>query len=127
MLSDPRYIVECNQEVVELRGDGGLRSVLVRDRATGETRTVSPRAVFIFIGLSPNTDFVRGALELDARGFIADRGGFRTSMDGVYAAGDVRQGSTKQLGSAVGDGIAALLMIREYLVLHHHIAPHPED
>jgi thioredoxin reductase (NADPH) len=46
----------------------------------------------------------------------------QTSMDGVFAAGDVRSGSTKQLGSAVGDGIAALLMTRRYLEAHHHKA-----
>jgi thioredoxin reductase (NADPH) len=46
-----------------------------------------------------------------------------TSMPGVFAAGDVRAGSTKQLGSAVGDGIAALLMVRRRLEAHHHKAP----
>jgi thioredoxin reductase (NADPH) len=45
-----------------------------------------------------------------------------TSLAGVFAAGDVRSGSTKQLGSAVGDGIAALLMTRRYLEAHHHKA-----
>jgi thioredoxin reductase (NADPH) len=45
----------------------------------------------------------------------------------VFAAGDVRRGSTKQLGSAVGDGIAALLAIREYLEAHHEVARHAED
>ena len=58
---------------------------------------------------------------------VVDRGGFATSLDGVFVAGDVRKGSTKQLGAAIGDGIAALIAIREHLLRHHHIAPHPED
>ena len=91
------------------------------------TKVLTPRAAFVFIGLDPNTAFLRGSIDLDARGFVDDKGGFTTSMPGVFAAGDVRRGSTKQLGSAVGDGIAALIAIREYLQEHHEVARHPED
>ena len=86
-----------------------------------------PRAAFVFIGLDPNTAFLKGTRRSRRRGFVDDKGGFKTSMPGVFAAGDVRRGSTKQLGSAVGDGIAALIAIREYLQEHHEVAPHPED
>jgi len=114
-------------EVVELAGTGRLESVRLRDRASGEEQVVTPRAAFVFIGLDPNTEFLRGSVDLDARGFVDTRGGFTTSVPGVFAAGDVRRGSTKQLGSAVGDGIAALIAIREYLQEHHEVARHPED
>jgi thioredoxin reductase (NADPH) len=124
---DPRFVVHLNTDVVELTGKGRLESVEIRDRATGEEQVLTPRAAFVFIGLDPNTAFLRGSVDLDARGFVYDKGGFRTSMPGVYAAGDVRRGSTKQLGSAVGDGIAALIAIREYLQEHHEVARHPED
>jgi thioredoxin reductase (NADPH) len=100
--------------------------VRIRDRATGGEQVITPRAAFVFIGLDPNTAFLRGSIDLDARGFVDDKGGFRTSMPGVFVAGDVRRGSTKQLGSAVGDGIAALIAIREYLQEHHEVARHPE-
>ena len=123
---DPRFIVHRDSEIVELRGSGRLESVVIRNRTTGETQTVMPRASFVFIGLDPNTAFLRGSVDLDERGFVADKGGFRTSMDGVFVAGDVRQGSTKQLGSAVGDGIAALLAVREYMQRHHELAAHAE-
>lgn len=125
--SDPRFVVHVNTEIVELRGTGRLEAVRVRDRESGEEQTFTPRAAFVFIGLDPNTAFLRGSIDLDERGFVADAGGFRTSLDGVFCAGDVRRGSTKQLGSAVGDGIAALLAVREYLQQHHEIAMHPED
>ena len=124
---DPRFVIHRNTEVVELVGKGRLEAVRIRDRATGEEQTVHPRAAFIFIGLDPNTGFLRGSVDLDAHGFVEDKGGFRTSIPGVFAAGDVRGGSTKQLGSAVGDGIAALIAIREYLQEHHEVARHPED
>jgi thioredoxin reductase (NADPH) len=125
--NDPRFVVHRNTEVVELAGKGHLESVRLRDRATGEEQVVTPRAAFVFIGLDPNTAFLRGAVDLDARGFVNDKGGFTTSLPGVFAAGDVRRGSTKQLGSAVGDGIAALIAIREYLQDHHEVARHRED
>ncbi|MHB8587509.1 MAG: hypothetical protein ACYDA0_01505 [Candidatus Dormibacteraceae bacterium] len=62
-------------------------------------------------------------MELDPWGFVVTRG-YQTSMPGVFSAGDVRAGSTKQLGAAVGEGIAALPEIRQYLQEHHHVAPH---
>jgi thioredoxin reductase (NADPH) len=125
--NDPRFVVHLNTDVVEFTGKGRLESVRIRDRATGAEQVLNPRAAFVFIGLDPNTAFLQGSIDLDARGFVDDKGGFRTSMPGVFAAGDVRRGSTKQLGSAVGDGIAALLAIREYLEDHHELARHAED
>jgi thioredoxin reductase (NADPH) len=125
--NDPRFVVHRNTEVVEFAGQGRLESVRLRDRETGEEQVVKPQAAFVFIGLDPNTEFLRGSVDLDSRGFVDDKGGFTTSVPGVFAAGDVRRGSTKQLGSAVGDGIAALLAIREYLEAHHEVARHAED
>lgn len=121
--NDPRFDVMLNTEIVSLAGAGGkLTGVEVRDRATGEERTLHPTAAFVYIGQEPQTDFLRGTLELDERGFVVDTGDFNTSMPGVFVAGDVRAGSTKQLGSAVGDGIAALLAVRRHLEVHDEIA-----
>jgi thioredoxin reductase (NADPH) len=127
VLNDPRFVVHLNSEIVSFNGKGKLEGVTVRDRGSGAEQTFHPRAVFVFIGLDPNTAFLRGAVDLDEHGFVDDKGGFLTSMPGVFAAGDVRRGSTKQLGSAVGDGIAALIAIREYLQQHHQLAAHMED
>ncbi|MEA2670686.1 MAG: thioredoxin reductase, partial [Chloroflexota bacterium] len=124
---DPRFAVHLDSEVTELRGEHRLSEAVIRNRTTGEETVLHPAAAFIFIGLDPNTDFLRGEVDLDERGFIRTDGRFRTSRGGVFAAGDARHGSTKQLGSAVGDGIAALIAIREYLQEHHHLmAPEPE-
>lgn len=80
-------------------------------------------AAFIFIGLDPSTAFLRGMVELDRWGFVTTDG-YQTSMAGVFCAGDVRAGSTKQLGSAVGEGIAALLEVRRFLEAHRQIPAH---
>ena len=96
-------------------GSGKLGAVIVEDRATGETKELHPAGVFVFIGLDPNTGFLDGTVELDARKFIVTNMGTMTSVPGVFAAGDVRSGSTKQLASAVGEGAAAAINIRAYL------------
>ena len=117
--SDDRIVVDLDTEVVELRGNGRLSSVIVR--TAGQEREVHPAAAFVFIGMTPNSDFLRGSVHLDDRGFILTDEAFRTSRNGVYAAGDARRGSTKQLASAVGEGVAALIAIRSYLRAHGHI------
>jgi thioredoxin reductase (NADPH) len=96
-------------------GSGKLGAVQVEARATGEVTEMHPEGVFVFIGLDPNTGFVNGTVELDARGFIVTSMGCMTDLPGVFAAGDVRAGSTKQLASAVGEGAAAAIAIRQYL------------
>ncbi|MGC2191167.1 MAG: FAD-dependent oxidoreductase [Candidatus Dormiibacterota bacterium] len=122
VFNHPQFTVHPNVEVMELQGQGRLEGVVGRDVGTGEEFRWNPAAAFIFIGLDPNTEFVKDRVALDDRGFIQADAMFRTSLDGVFAAGDVREGSTKQLGSAVGDGIAALLAVRRYLQEHHHLA-----
>ncbi len=88
---------------------------MIKDVNTGETEELKPGAVFVFIGLDPNVDFLRGAIDLDQWGFIKTGATLETNMEGVFAAGDVRAGSTKQVATAVGEGAAAALMIRQYL------------
>lgn len=121
--SDPRFTIHTNVDIVELEGDRGrFAAVVARDRTSGETHRFPAAAAFVFIGLTPNTSFLGEALERDGGGFLVTDATMQTTMPGVFAAGDVRSGSTKQLGSAVGDGIAALLMTRRHLEAHHHKA-----
>ena len=96
-------------------GSGKLGAVALKELASGETMELHPAGVFVFIGLDPNTDVVKGQVDLDDRGFIVTDMGMQTSIPGVFAAGDVRSGSTKQLASAVGEGAAAAIAIRQYL------------
>jgi thioredoxin reductase (NADPH) len=122
--SDPQFTIHTGLDITELEGDEGrFAAVVARDRDTGETYRFPAAAAFIFIGLKPNAAFLGDDVERDAGGFLVTSPTMETSMAGVFAAGDVRSGSTKQLGSAVGDGIAALLMARRHLEAHHHKAP----
>jgi thioredoxin reductase (NADPH) len=122
--SDPQFTIQTGLDITELEGDQGrFAAVVARDRDTGETVRFPAAAAFVFIGLKPNAAFLGEEVERDAGGFLVTSPTMETSMPGVFAAGDVRSGSTKQLGSAVGDGIAALLMTRRYLEAHHHKAP----
>ncbi|MGH9069619.1 MAG: FAD-dependent oxidoreductase [Acidimicrobiales bacterium] len=111
----PQFTINTNVEVTGLQGEGHLEAVLARDRSTGEEFHWQPAAAFVFIGLDPNSKFLGDTVSLDRYGFIEADGMFRTSTTGVFVAGDVRAGSTKQLGAAAGDGIAALLAVRRYL------------
>ena len=101
--------------IQEFRGDGRLSSIVIKDLATGQVREMEPGAVFVFIGLSPNTDLLKGLVELDEYGFAVTGPNLETSQPGIFAAGDCRYGSTKQVASAVGEGATVALMVREYL------------
>ena len=113
--SHPRMEVRLNTTVQEFRGNGRLNSVVVKDLKTGELEELTPGAVFVFIGLTPNTDFIKDVVELDQWGFIKAGPTMETSAAGVFAAGDARGGSTKQVASAVGEGATAALMVRQFL------------
>src|SRR5438067_3468225 len=124
--SDPQFTIHTGVDIVELEGKRGrFAAVVARDRDSGEEHRFPAAAAFVFIGLTPNTSVLGDAVEHDTAGFLVTSATMETSMPGVFAAGDVRAGSTKQLGSAVGDGIAALLMVRRRLEAHHHKAPVP--
>ena len=106
--------VTVNHAVKELRGDKKLEAVIVEDRATGEIKEWKYDGVFVFIGLTPNSALLKDKAELDKWGFIETKS-MQTSMEGVFAAGDVRADSTKQAASAAGEGASAAIAIREYL------------
>ena len=113
--------------VEEFKGSGKLSSVIVKDHRTGETREIGSGAVFVFIGLDPQTEFLKGIVGLDQGGFIATGPNLETSLSGVFAAGDSRVGSTKQVVSAMGEGATAALMVREYLQRKGETARTPVD
>ena len=119
VVAHPKMELLLNRNVREFQpkndGSGKLGTVILEDRKTGEATEHHPAGCFVFIGLDPNTAFVRGQVNLEERGFIETDASFMTSMPGVFAAGDVRAGSTKQLATAVGEGAAASIQIRQYL------------
>jgi thioredoxin reductase (NADPH) len=111
----PQMSVVTNHAVKAFQGRDRLEGVVVEDRATGETSAWDYDGVFVFIGLTPHNELVADIVELDERGFIETDQTMVTSVPGLFAAGDVRSGSTKQAASAAGEGATAALMIRDYL------------
>jgi thioredoxin reductase (NADPH) len=115
VLNHAKITVRTNTVLKEFQGDSRLRGVVLQDARTGTTEEVDVAAVFVFVGLEPDTQFVRGVVDLDPRGFVRTDPTLQTSQAGVFAAGDARLGSSKQLVSAAGEGATAALMIRQYL------------
>jgi thioredoxin reductase (NADPH) len=130
ILNHPHIEVVKNTEVVGLEGGSSLHGVRLRNRLTGETSPVECGVVFVFIGAQPNTDWLPETIRRDGKGFVLtgsaikndplwntdrDPCDLETTMPGVMAAGDVRAGTTKRCGFAVGDGSMAITCVLRYL------------
>jgi thioredoxin reductase (NADPH) len=129
--STSRVHVKFNVAVDSFEGENfKLKKINFHDAVSGRKGEIDLQAAFVFIGQKPNTEFAKDYVEMDKYGFILtghdfahdqfihkdkERLAFETSMSGVFAAGDVRRGSTKQVASAVGEGAAAAISIREFL------------
>lgn len=103
-----------NTELIEIAGQQTVSSVVLR--SNGATRTQNVAGVFIFVGLEPNTEFLRGVVELDPNGHVVVDAHLQSSIPGVFAAGDIRQSSSRQLVAAAGDGASAAVSAARYLL-----------
>jgi thioredoxin reductase (NADPH) len=123
---NPLVEVLLHTEVRELVGsDGVLEGLVVENTRTGETRRLDVRALFVFIGARPHTEWLADRVAKDPKGFVLtgrDAGAdghdplpLETSLAGVFAAGDVRWGSIKRVASAVGEGAMAIRLVYEHL------------
>jgi thioredoxin reductase (NADPH) len=111
-----KITVHMNTTTDEIIGDGSkVNSVRCTDKTTKKEVIFKVDGVFVFVGLKPNTGFLKDSLELDEFGFVKTNSKLETNISGVFAAGDVRSGATMQIASAVGEGATAALRIREYL------------
>ena len=89
--------------------------VVLRNVETGKSKQLAVDGVFIFVGMSPNTGFLRGTVKMSRAGYIAcDCTTLKTSMPGVFVAGDCRQQAAMQLTTACGDGVVAAMMLKDY-------------
>jgi thioredoxin reductase (NADPH) len=105
--------IRFNTTVERFEGDVAFERVVINGPGGKETLEVA--AVFLFIGLQPNTKWLSNDYERNDAGFLITDGTMQTNVQGVFAAGDVRAGSTKQAASSAGEGAAAALMIRDFL------------
>jgi len=108
-------IIKYNTVATAIEGKGKVQSVQLKNVKSGHEEDYPCDGVFIFIGMVPNTDFLKGFVELTDKGFIkCDCAYLRTSVPGVFVAGDCRVGAAMQLATAVGDGVVAAMMLKEY-------------
>ncbi len=108
--------VLLGHEAVEIKGDGSVSSIVVREKAGGAARELAVEGVFIEIGLLPNSELAKGVLELNQWGEIVVDCGARTSVPGIFAAGDVTTVPEKQIIVAAGEGCKAALAAHEFLL-----------
>ncbi len=111
----PKISFRLNAEVVEVLGDGTVAGVRLRDTLSGATSEMAAGGLFVAIGHAPATDVFRGVLELDPQGYVVVHDGTRTSVEGVFAAGDVRDHRYRQAVTAAGDGCMAAIDAERWL------------
>lgn len=117
-----KITVHFNTTTDEITGeDKKVTKVIGTDKTTGQKVEFPTDGVFVFVGLKPNTEFLKeSSIELDEIGFVKTNELLETGMPGVFAAGDVRSGATMQIATATGEGATAALHIREFLNQHKH-------
>ena len=134
LIANEKIEILLNTDLMEVRGEGKLEEVIVKDTATGESRVLKGDAMFVFIGVRPQSDMVADLVERSAKGHILTGSSLlqegkrpkgwtlerdpyllETSVPGIFAAGDVRMGATPRVASAVGEGAIAHALIKEYL------------
>ena len=104
-----------NSVVEEIKGDGMVEKAVVKNIKTGETEELDCHGVFFFVGRVPNTDFLKGTVELTENGYIKTNDEMETNQPGVYAVGDVRNKVVRQVITAAGDGATAAVMAQGYI------------
>jgi len=113
--ANPKMAFIWSHVVDQIVGTDHLEKLVLRHVRTGEKQDLVVDGLFIYIGLKPNTEFLRGTLNLDPQGCIVTNEKMETEIPGIYAVGDVRLGSLRQAIIAAGEGATAALMAEKYL------------
>jgi thioredoxin reductase (NADPH) len=114
-LEEPKIEFVWHTVVKEIKGEGVVKTLLLEDLHAAKQKELSVSGVFIAVGQRPNTDLVRGVIELDDMGYIITDQNCATSAAGIFAAGDVRKKGLRQITTAVGDGALAAAAAERYI------------
>ncbi len=119
--ANPKIDFMWDTVVEEIKGDGIVESMVVKNVKTGELTEVfadeddGTFGIFVFIGFKPNTEVFRGHVEMDEKGYVLTDPDMHTNVPGVYAAGDIRQKSLRQVVTACADGAIAAVQAGKYI------------
>lgn len=104
-----------NSVITSIDGSTGVEKITVKNVRTDDTKELSVDGCFVWIGIHPNTGFLKGAVNLDESGFVVVNKDMETSVSGVFAAGDGRNTPLRQITTAVGDGAIAAFSAEQYI------------
>jgi len=114
-MANPKIKFLWNSVVQEIKGDHIVRAVLVKNVKTGELKEFSTEGIFLFVGLTPRTEFLKGVVQMDEAGYVITNDNCETSVKGIFAAGDCRKKLLRQIATGVGDGATAAFAAEKYL------------
>ena len=112
--ANPKIKFLWNSIVEEIKGDKTVQSILVKNVKTNEVKVFETEGVFLFVGLSPRTEFLKGLVKADEGGYLVTDEKCETSLKGIFAAGDCRKHLLRQIATAVGDGATAAFAVEKY-------------
>jgi thioredoxin reductase (NADPH) len=122
LVADPKIQLHFESEVTALLGGDRLEQIVISNRGSGTQQEIPTRALFVMVGAAPNTEWLKGLVQLDGKGYVQTGtqcgqldSPYATSMSGVFAVGDVRAGSVKRVASAVGEGSVVVSKVWEYV------------
>lgn len=115
VFANPKIKLIWNSVVQEIKGDSVVQSALVKNVKTGEISELKAEGVFLFVGLLPRTQFLKGLVQMDEAGYIVTNENCESSVEGIFAAGDCRKKLLRQVTTAVGDGATAAFAAEKYL------------
>lgn len=104
-----------NHMLTSINGDATVNSITVKDRETNEEKKIKVSGIFVYVGFLPNSKFLEGVVDLDKWGYIITDENMRTSVPGIYAAGDIRSKKIRQIDTACGDGTIAAISASDYI------------
>jgi thioredoxin reductase (NADPH) len=113
--ANPKIKFLWNSVMQEIKGDKMVQSILVRNVKTGEVKEFETEGVFLFVGIVPRTQFLKGLVQMDDGGYVLTNEDCETSVKGIFAAGDCRKKLLRQITTAVGDGATAASAAEKYL------------